>query len=159
MVFSGYSGASWVALVVKNLRANAGDIKKCGFNPWVRKIPWGRAWQPTHSSILAWRIPRTEEPGGLQSIVSQRVRHHGSNLALTHTEYNKPFLLITNLSSIIIKVFRYLDVGFSLCFFHFKTDWQLSSSSYYRSNSSVKQTGHLCWEILSSSPQDCALTC
>ena len=29
----------------------------------------------THSSILAWRIPQTEEPGGLQSIGSQRVGH------------------------------------------------------------------------------------
>ena len=29
----------------------------------------------THSSILAWGIPRTEEPGGLQSMGSQRVRH------------------------------------------------------------------------------------
>ena len=29
----------------------------------------------THSSVLAWRIPKTEEPGGLQSIKSQRVRH------------------------------------------------------------------------------------
>ena len=29
----------------------------------------------THSSILAWKIPRTEEPGGLQSVVSQRVEH------------------------------------------------------------------------------------
>ena len=29
----------------------------------------------THSSILAWRIPWTEEPGGLQSMRSQRVRH------------------------------------------------------------------------------------
>ena len=29
----------------------------------------------TNSSILAWRIPRTEEPGGLQSVGSQRVRH------------------------------------------------------------------------------------
>ena len=29
----------------------------------------------THSNILAWRIPWTEEPGGLQSMVSQRVRH------------------------------------------------------------------------------------
>ena len=28
-----------------------------------------------HSRIVAWRIPRTEEPGGLQSIGSQRVRH------------------------------------------------------------------------------------
>ena len=30
----------------------------------------------THSSILAWRIPWTEEPGGLQSMESQRVRHN-----------------------------------------------------------------------------------
>ena len=29
----------------------------------------------THSSILAWKIPRTNEPGGLQSMGSQRVRH------------------------------------------------------------------------------------
>ena len=30
----------------------------------------------THSSILAWGIPRTEEPGGIQSLGSQRVRHN-----------------------------------------------------------------------------------
>ena len=37
----------------------------------------------THvASILAWRTPRTEEPGGLQFIVSQRVRHDWSDLAL-----------------------------------------------------------------------------
>ena len=30
----------------------------------------------THSSILAWRIPQTEEPGGLQSMGSQRVRRN-----------------------------------------------------------------------------------
>ena len=35
----------------------------------------------THSSILAWRIPRTKEPGGLQSMRSQRVRHNWSDLA------------------------------------------------------------------------------
>ena len=35
----------------------------------------------THSSILACRIPWTEEPGGLQSLGSQRVRHDGSDLA------------------------------------------------------------------------------
>ena len=29
----------------------------------------------THSTVLAWRIPRTKEPGGLQSMGSQRVRH------------------------------------------------------------------------------------
>ena len=30
----------------------------------------------THSSVLAWKIPWTEEPGGLQSVGSQRVRHN-----------------------------------------------------------------------------------
>ena len=38
--------ASQVVLVVKNLPTNAGDIKD-GFDPWVGKIPWRRAWQPT----------------------------------------------------------------------------------------------------------------
>ena len=36
-----------------------------------------------HFSILAWRIPWPEEPGGLQSIGSQRVGHDGSDLAHT----------------------------------------------------------------------------
>ena len=40
-------GASLVAQLVKNLPANGEDIKKRGFNPWVRKIPWGREWLPT----------------------------------------------------------------------------------------------------------------
>ena len=56
--------------------------KRCGFDPWVRKIPWRRAWQP-HSIILARRILWTEEPGGLQSIWSQRVGHDRSDLAAT----------------------------------------------------------------------------
>ena len=34
----------------------------------------------THSSTLAWKIPWAEEPGGLQSMGSQRVRHNGSDL-------------------------------------------------------------------------------
>ena len=32
---------------VKNLPANAGDIMRHWFNPWVRKIPWRRQWLPT----------------------------------------------------------------------------------------------------------------
>ena len=41
----------------------------------------------THSSILAWRIPQTEGPGGLQSTLSQRVRHNWSDLARTHEKF------------------------------------------------------------------------
>ena len=49
-----------------NPPANTGNVGG-GFDPWVRKIPWRRKWQPT-SSILAWRIPGTEEPGGLHEV-------------------------------------------------------------------------------------------
>ena len=44
---------------------------------WVRSLGWEDPLEeemPTHCSILAWRIPWTEEPGGLQSIGTQRVR-------------------------------------------------------------------------------------
>ena len=44
--------------------------KRYRFDPWVRKIPLEEG-VPTNSSILAWRIPRTEEPDRLQSIGSQ----------------------------------------------------------------------------------------
>ena len=40
-----------------------------------QKVPWEKG-MATHSSVLAWRIPWTEEPGGLQSMGSQRVRHN-----------------------------------------------------------------------------------
>jgi len=58
-----------VALVVKNPPANARDIRD---NPWVGKIPWRRAWQPTPVFLSS---PWTEEPGGLQSVGLHRVRH------------------------------------------------------------------------------------
>ena len=46
---------------------------------WVQSLGWDDPLEKgmaTHSSILAWRIPWTEEPGGLQSMGSQRVRHN-----------------------------------------------------------------------------------
>ena len=51
--------------MVKNPPANAGDVKRLGFDPWVRKIPLQEE-MAAHSSILTWEIPWTEEPGGLQ---------------------------------------------------------------------------------------------
>ena len=45
---------------------------------WVRSLGWEDPLEEgmaTHSSILAWRIPWTEEPGGLQSMGLQRVGH------------------------------------------------------------------------------------
>ena len=46
----------------------------------------------THSSILAWRLPWTEETGGLQSMGLQRVRHDWSNLAHTHIQIGASWL-------------------------------------------------------------------
>ena len=56
--------------VVKNPPASAGDA--------VRSLGWEDPLEremATRSSVLAWRIPWTEEPGGLQSVGLQRVRH------------------------------------------------------------------------------------
>ena len=58
--------------MVKNPLAYAGDIREEGSSSREDPLEKGMA---THSSILAWRILWTEEPGGLQSIGSQRVEH------------------------------------------------------------------------------------
>ena len=52
--------------------------KRYGFNPWVGKIPWRRACQPT-AVFLPGESPWTEEPGRPQSIAFQRVRHDWSD--------------------------------------------------------------------------------
>ena len=63
-----------MALVVKNLPVHAGDARDVGSVPGPGRSPDGGHGNPL--SILAWRIPWTEEPGGLQSMGSQRVAHH-----------------------------------------------------------------------------------
>ena len=65
--------ASQVVLVVKNPSANGGDIKT-----WIQTLGQEDPLEESmasYSSILAWRIPLTEELGGLQSISLQRVGH------------------------------------------------------------------------------------
>ena len=59
-----------MAQTVKNLPAMQ--------ETWVESLGWEDPLgeeRATHSSILAWRMPWTKEPGGLQAMVSQRVRH------------------------------------------------------------------------------------
>ena len=62
--------AALVGQKVKNLPAMQ--------ETWVQLLAWEDVLEKgmaSHSSILAWRIPWTEEPGGLQSMGSQRVGH------------------------------------------------------------------------------------
>ena len=55
-----------------------GKESVCNVETWVQSLGWEDPLEEEmaiHSSILAWRIPWTEEPGGLQTTGSQRVRH------------------------------------------------------------------------------------
>ena len=66
-VSEGFPGSS----VIKNPPANAGDA---GSIPGSEMTPWRKAWHPT-PVFFPGRTSRTEEPGGLQTMGSQRVRH------------------------------------------------------------------------------------
>ena len=68
------TSASEVLLVGKNTSADAEDLREMGsISELGRSLEEGMA---THSSVLAWRIPWTGEPGALQSIGLRRVRHN-----------------------------------------------------------------------------------
>ena len=74
---------SLVAQMVKSLPA----MQKT----WVRSLGWEDPLEKemeTHSSILAWRIPWTEEPGGLQSTGWQRVGHDRATSLSTEENVN-----------------------------------------------------------------------
>ena len=62
-----------VSRVIMKLPANTGDIRDTDLIPGSDPLEEGMA---TYSTILARRIPWTEEPGGLQSLGSKRVRHN-----------------------------------------------------------------------------------
>ena len=69
---------------------------------WVQSLGWEDPLEEeraTHSSIFAWKIPWTEEPGGLQSMGSQRVKH---NWAAERTAHSK-HLLITDTTFLAMK--------------------------------------------------------
>ena len=73
--------ASQMSLVVKNPPANAGDIRDADLIPGLEDpLEEGMA---THSRILAWRIPWTEEPARPQSLGLQKIRHDWSNFSCT----------------------------------------------------------------------------
>ena len=113
------------AQVVKNVPAMQ--------ETWVWSLgqedPLGKG-MATHSSIIAWKIPWTEEPGGLQSIGLHRVTHDWSSLARTHPHcwalYSVPLICFSILSAIscyldycsfiLLSIFSSLWVMFS-CFF------------------------------------------
>ena len=100
-----------MALVVRNLPANPGDNRN--IVPSLGQKDPLKKGMATHSSILAWRIPWTEELGRLQSIWLQRLGHDRSDLAHRHTfkiRYKYPNLEIPFLLCFLLLFFSQLFV-------------------------------------------------
>ena len=86
-------------LISKESTCDAEWRRRPRFNPWVGKIPWRRARQPS-PVFLPGESPRTEKPGRFQSIGSQRVRHNWSDWACTSTQSSSHSLLLRELKSV-----------------------------------------------------------
>ena len=67
--------------VAKNPPANAADVRDTGSSPGMGRSPEEKNGNP--SSVLAWKIPRTEEPGGLQFMGLQRVGQDCTSMQYT----------------------------------------------------------------------------
>ena len=87
----------------------------------------------THSSILAWRIPQTDEPGRLQSMGVQRVGHDWSDLAHTQDTHTPKSYIIVNepyfhkkLSKILKSSSQEKIMSFHDFFFSFSPIWNQS---------------------------------
>ena len=111
------------------LRFNCGNyVGPYAYNPSlvalrIKRLPamqetqvWSLGWEDplekemaTHSSVLAWRIPWTEEPGGLQSMGSQRVRHDWAT-SLSFYAYNYRSLGL-------VLIFYFIFVLMALCIY------------------------------------------
>ena len=81
--------------MVKNLLTNTGDIRDKDSIPGLGSSPGGGHGNPLPN--LAWEIPWTEEPGGLQSTGSQRVRHNRGDLAYMPRRYSTSFPTVSDL--------------------------------------------------------------
>ena len=82
--------------------------RRCRFHLWVGKIPWRRKWQPP-PVFFAWEIPWTEEPGELQSMWLQRVRH---NLATKQQQINsrKSLLKFWDIMSLVMLILAFKSI-------------------------------------------------
>ena len=97
--FTAVQGHGWachVALVVKNLPPNAGDIRDTGSIPGLGRSPAGGQGNTLQYACL--ENPMDREPGGLQSMGSHRVRYDRSNLVHTQGHGWSLFRLFTDLT-------------------------------------------------------------
>ena len=128
-----------------------------------------------HSSLLAWRIPRTEEPGGLQSMGSQRVRHDWKRLSTAQLHLNFRQMMNTIFCYVPGMGHTYTEKMFSLficnwnltgrCVFYMETQiWKSRTQTFKlwdrREADQVSPTrGSWCFTKLPTSQQGSATLC
>ena len=103
--------SDWTKTIIIRFRAHPNMVKNMLA---MQETHWSLGWEDpldkrmaTHSSILVWRIPRTSEAGGLQSMVSQRVRHNWATNTHTHTHTHTRTHKCTVFSSYLDYVYKY----------------------------------------------------
>ena len=109
--------------MVKNLPANARD-RRCGFYPWVRKIPWRRAWQPTPVSLprkshgqgsLVGNSPWGCKDYGMTKYANTHTLTHTHTNTHKHQLYFLPFLKPTLLFWLSIPTARVVQASATSC--------------------------------------------
>ena len=138
VIISTLFGASQVVQLVKNLLANAGYIRDVSSIPMSGRSPGEGNGNPLQ--FLAWKIPWTEGPGGLQSTGLQRVGHNWSDWACPHTPgiyHQEPAMLNILLRPLVpllrnpewfrvyVIVSSYKNVGKSTLSFEVPLNWLL----------------------------------
>ena len=139
-------GAWWAAVHgVSRSRTRLSDVTFTFHFPALEKE------MATHSSVLAWRIPGTAEPGGLPSMGSHRVGHDWSDLApAAAAVYSVPGAVCTSRPAFTLSEFTwnfwvlsmwvpwntlsYFTKNIILCSRMFGTDWIQAEFLYYRTS-------------------------
>ena len=123
----------------------------------------------THSNILAWEIPWTEEPGRLQSIGWQRVRHNWVTITFNYNfnYYKSTISFRNNIQHSVHRVFsKWFAFGFkSLGFFFSFCISQIFISKLFQnnheniSNSNKKKKSYTFWSLILSGCSLCIISC
>ena len=122
---------SLVALVVKNPPANAGD-KRCGFDPWVGKIPWWRVWQPSPVFLPGEsRGQRSQvgySPWGHKELdTTERLSTHACTPTHRHTHTKFfPLTFKKSLLKYILRTYCIPKIGITCTFFSLKVSLKKS---------------------------------
>ena len=97
----------------------------------------------THSSVLAWRIPGTGEPGGLPSMESHRVGHDWSDLASSPLQESLQKYLIKYHNVLYSRLMEYKNVILSPCLFNLSAEYIMRYAGLEETQAGIKMPGEI----------------